>query len=100
MPLLRNFPLRYGGDENLNIIREIGTAYQALGQLLLDDDHGTTTDAIEKEFQKKALDINNEILKRWVRGGGKSPVNWETLVKVLRQVELKVLAQKIETSLL
>ena len=100
LPLLLEFPLRDSDDENLNIISEIGNAYTMLGPLLLDDKHGTTTDAIEREFQKKAMDINNEILKRWVRGGGKSPVTWVTLVRVLKQVELKELARKIENSLL
>ena len=71
-----------------------------LGTMLLKDDTGAATEAIEQEFSKKAFDINFQILKRWLQGGGKSPVTWMTLVRVLKQAQLKELARKIENSLL
>jgi len=39
--------------------------------------------------------INTEILHEWLTGSGKKPVNWETLVKVLRDIELSTLADEI-----
>ena len=67
-----------------------------LGPLLLNDDTGTITDDIEREFMKKAFDINFEILKRWIRGMGKIPVTWETLLAKLKSIRLTELARKME----
>lgn len=66
------------------------------GPLLLSDDTGAITDA---QFHRNAFDINSEVLKRWLRGNDLSPVTWETLVGVLKRIDLKELARKIETSL-
>ena len=68
--------------------------------MLLDDDNGSITDALENKYQRDAPTINYEILKLWLQGTGKKPITWAKLVKVLQQVELKVLASKIEASLL
>ena len=40
--------------------------------------------------------INEEILEKWLVGKGKQPVTWATLVEVLRDIELSVLADDIE----
>ena len=40
--------------------------------------------------------INTEILQEWLTGIGDQPVNWATLVKVLRDIELSALAGEIE----
>ena len=101
LPLLLDFRLSDSDDdEGLNIIDQIGTTYRMLGTMLLNDDNGALTEAIEQRFNQRASDINYEILKRWLQGGGKSPITWMTLVKVLRQIQLKELARKIENSLL
>ena len=69
------------------------------GPLLLNDDTGAITDTLAEQFHRNALDINSEVLKRWLRGNDLSPVTWETLVGVLKSIGLKELARKIETSL-
>jgi len=66
-----------------------------LGPLLLNDDTGTITDDIEREL-RKVFDINFEVLKRWIRGSGITPVTWETLVVKLKSIRLTELARKIE----
>ena len=83
-------------NKTINIIEQIGGQYRMLGPLLLNDDTGTITDDIEREFMKKAFDINFEILKRWIRGMGKIPVTWETLVTKLKSIRLTELARKME----
>ena len=90
---LLEFPQENG---TINVIEQIGGQYRMLGPLLLNDDTGTITDDIEREFMKKALDINFEILKRWIRGMGKLPVTWETLVAKLKSIRLTELARKME----
>jgi len=46
-----------------------------------------------------AQQINMEILQEWLAGGGKEPVSWRTLIRVLRDVGLNVLAGDIEAAL-
>ena len=97
MPLLIDFPSSTG--RGLNVIQEIGVHYKQFGLLLLNDGSGATITAIEHQYHLRAAAINCEILQRWIQGSGKQPVTWETLVKVLKQVELKTLASQIESSL-
>lgn len=99
LPLLLNFPTGTG-DKKINICRDIGTEYKPFGTLLLSDDDGSITYALENKYQRDAPSINYEILRLWLQGTGKKPITWAKLVKVLKQVELNVLANKIEASLL
>ena len=45
------------------------------------------------------VDITVEILKQWLKGKGRMPNTWQTLVKCLRDTDLYVLADNIENSL-
>ena len=97
LPLLIDFPSSTG--RGLNVTQEIGVHYKQFGLLLLNDRSGASITAIEHHCHYRAAAINCEILQRWIQGSGKQPVTWETLVKVLKQVELKTLASQIESSL-
>ena len=70
----------------------IPTHYETLGILLLNDETGAITAAIMNDCQMKALNINREVLKRLIRGQGKQPVAWDTLVEVLNSTDLHELA--------
>ena len=85
--------------ENMNILKHIGTLYNDLGILLLDDKAGTVTKAIEKQCHHVVYDINLQILRQWIQGEGRHPVQWSTLIDVLKKIKLSVLAKKIEDNL-
>ena len=51
---------------------------------------------MENEHSRNAERINVEILQEWISGKGKKPVIWATLTRVLRDVELSILASEIE----
>jgi hypothetical protein len=80
----------------VNLADKIGVSYFKFGVLLLKDD-GDQVAAIEKEMGKKASDINLEILRLWLKGKGRQPVTWATLVTVLQDIGLEKLAKDIET---
>ena len=80
----------------VNLAREISTHYKNFGILLLNDDNGDRTDAIVVEFREKAEDINAKIFQLWVKGEGLQPVSWATLVGVLEDIGLNILARDIE----
>ena len=77
----------------------IGTYYEMLGTLLLNDDTGAKIAAIVDKHQRNASKINNQILQQWLQGGGRQPVTWNTLVGVLRSIKLSELANTIENVL-
>ena len=96
LPQLINFETRSGG---INITESIGLHYKQLGPLLLQDNDGTITETIERECFYKVKEINQEILQQWIQGKGMKPVQWSTLIDVLKKIELSPLAKKIADSL-
>ena len=96
LPQLINFKT---GTENMNILKHIGTQYNDLGIMLLDDKAGAVTKAIEKQCHHVVYDINREILRQWIQGEGMQPVQWSTLIDVLKKIDLSVLAKEIEDNL-
>ena len=65
------------------------------GTLVLQDGNSAKVDAIIKKHMKDSDDINMEIFQLWLNGAGLQPVSWKTLVDVLNDIELHVLAGKI-----
>ena len=80
----------------MNLAEKIGVNYCEFGILLLEDDYGDRIAAIEKEQGKSASDINLEVFRLWLKGKGKQPVTWATLVAVLQDIGLVKLASDIE----
>jgi hypothetical protein len=93
LPEFINFPTASG---KVNLAQRIGTEYTSFGILLLKDDSGDRTEAIKREHRDRAADINKEIFRVWVRGEGLTPVSWSTLVGVLEDMELNILARDVE----
>ena len=93
---LTNFKTTSG---SINIAEQIGKNYQTLGIQILEDATGSVTDTIEEECHHNAYKINVRILQRWVEGWGRKPITWATLIEVLRDIELSVLANDIEQNL-
>ena len=89
---------RPGQEKKINVPQEIGTKYKTFGTVLLEDDSGARVDNIVHENRESIERINTEILQEWLKGRGKQPVTWATLVEVLRDIELSTLAGDISTS--
>ena len=77
------------------LMDQIGINYWDLGILLLNDAKGAITKAIVAQCNKDAAKINREILQRWIEGQG-MPVEWVTLIEVLKDIGLAELAREIE----
>ena len=93
LPQLISLPTRTG--ESINILQRVGTEYTFLGLILLDDKDGCIVDQITSQYQKNAVNITMEILKRWIRGEGKQPVTWKTLTDALAAIGLSELTKSI-----
>lgn len=95
-PTVRECIKFQGRERRINIPQEIGTKYHDFGILLLDDHNGARVTNMEHKHRGDAELINKEILREWAKGRGKTPVSWETLIEVLRDIELCTLAGMIE----
>ena len=96
LPQLIDFKTSTG---SMNITECIGTSYSKLGPLLLRDNDGAVTQAIREQYHLDAAKINQEILQRWLQGKGRQPVQWFTLIDVLKKIQLSPLAKEIEDNL-
>ena len=99
LQLLGRFPTHSGGV--INIIERIGTSNHDLGIHLLNDDTGLiTANIIKAQYRHDPPTRATEaILQRWLRGTGRTPQSWDTLITVLKDIELKTLARDIEDNL-
>ena len=88
--------VRFRGQKRIiNIPQQISTHCRMFGILLLEDSNGARISAIFEHCRDNPEKINLAILQEWVEGSGKQPVTWDTLVEVLRDAELTVLASDI-----
>ena len=81
----------------LKLHQQISTKYKEFGTLLLNDDTGNLVNNISAECQQIPEKII-KILERWIGGRGR-PCTWNTLIEVLRDCELNVLAEQIDAIL-
>ena len=88
-----------GAKKNLNIIQRTSTQYTKLAMFLLDDDNCTTVDSLKDQYRGVPEEIVRAVYQKWINGAGRQPVTWQTLVDVLRKIELSSLAEEIETVL-
>lgn len=77
---------------------QIGTHYRDLGYLLRNDEKGEVTQSIVQSCGPDVTDIISEIFLQWVQGKG-MPVEWATLVEVLKDIGLTELACEMEQTL-
>ena len=84
---------------SVNVLERVGTHYWKLGILLLEDATGEVTQAIIEHHHEDATKINLQIFQKWIQGKGKLPVEWSTLVEVLKNIGLVQLASEIEQNL-
>ena len=73
----------------------IGDKYYKFGILLLRDKTGSRMGIIKNDCREKAEEIVQRILQEWLEGKG-LPVTWESLIQTLRDINLSVLADKLE----
>ena len=81
-----------------SVMEELGGDYYKFGIILLQDETGRVMDDIRANI-RGSYNINREIFKRWLRGRGKKPTTWRTLVELLRWENFGVLASNVRDAL-
>ena len=95
LPTLQEFLCFPMPTSKVNLAEKIGTDYYKFGILLLEDDKGDRIDVMEKESRGRAKDINRQVFRLWLKGHGRKPVSWGTLVSVLHDIGQTNLASEI-----
>lgn len=62
--------------------------YQEFGAQLVHDPTGSWVTSMELEHRGNSLRINTEIIQKWLRGHGRRPISWKTLIEVLQDIEM------------
>ncbi|KAL5475155.1 hypothetical protein EMCRGX_G027220 [Ephydatia muelleri] len=86
-------------DEHLNIVQRTAIHYAKLAMHLMDDVNLVITASLEMQFRHNPEIIAKEVYKKWISGTGRKPISWQTLVCVLRDIQLNSLAEEIEAAL-
>ena len=96
LPQLIKFETKDG--RNINIPLEIGNCCRKFGISLLDDKTGAKVDNILAKYRDNPEQANIEILSLWLKGSGKQPIAWKTLISVLKDLGLSTLAKDIQAT--
>ena len=88
-----------GVKKSVSITQKTSTCYTKLAMYLLDDDNRDIVDGFKEKYHGDPEEIVTAVYKKWINGTGRKPVTWQTLVDVLREIELSSLAAEIETVL-
>ena len=78
----------------LKIIEKVAV-HQCFQINLLDDDWGHELDIVKKDNPHSVVDVSTGVFQSWLRGSGRQPATWKTVVDVLRECNLNTLADKI-----
>ena len=83
----------------MRIIEQIGVHYFQFGVCLLDDRAGNRVRGIETFRQSHPDRIISDILQEWLKGRGRRPETWSTLLACLHNTRLCALADDLENVL-
>ena len=79
----------------LKIPEKVGTKYREFGILLLNDKAGDLVEIARESCHNQLDDIVTSILREWLRKAP-TPVTWDNLTQVLRDCDLRTLAEYVE----
>ncbi len=81
--------------QDLGIFGEIvATSRNEFGTKLLEDEQGNIMTRIREDL-RTVEEINREIFRLWLKGEGRQPINWKTIVEVLIEAKIPCLAVTI-----
>ena len=89
------------GGKKIHIIKRIAPVWKTLGVLLDFDDDGTELDIIDKGHPSDPIACCRVMFQHyWLKGNGKAPCTWQTLVNLIKEADQETLADEIKTSLM
>lgn len=82
------------------VVKRVAWQWEKLATMLELDNDGRKIDAIRRDFWGVGVEICcMQAIHHWVRGEGKGPVSWRTLLKCLEHIECGQVAEDIASQL-
>ena len=82
------------------VLKRVAWQWERLATMLELDNDGRKIDAIKRDFWGVGVEICcMQAIHHWVRGEGKAPVSWRTLLKCLEDMECAQVAEEIAKQL-
>ena len=86
------------GEKTVQIITTVAGDWKTLALALHFE--GTDIQRIQTNTHHQADSAATEVLQEWLKGRGRKPVNWSTLIAALVESKLSELANEVEEALL
>ena len=95
--LLQLTLLKSPSGKKLEIIRNIAPDWRQFGIHFDFDTAGHTLGLIASKHRDDPINCCTEMMGMWLKGRGRQPATWATLIDLLKNAEMNSLAQELET---
>ena len=92
--------LKSADGKKTKIINRMAPYWRLLGIHLDFDGSGTELEIIDKRHHSDPKLCCQAMFQHWLKGNGKEPHTWRTLIELIDDCDHEVLAKEIETALL
>ena len=83
------------------VVNQVASQWERLATMLELDNDGRKIDAIRRDFWGAGVEICcMQAIHHWMRGEGKGPVSWRTLLRCLDDIECSEIAEEIRMKLI
>ena len=83
----------------VQVIMGVAPCWYDLGILLNFDKSGTQLEIIKAEYHSEPVPCCRAMFQYWLNGNGRGPHSWRTLIELLEDSNLEVLAREVRNAL-
>ncbi len=84
----------------LHVIKKVAHKWESLALCLDLEEKGSRIESIRRSYINHGVDICcMQALHCWLKGEGKHPVNWETMLECLNDIDCFAIAEQVEEAL-
>ena len=96
-PTLAKLSLLKSADgKKIQIIKRVAPSWRNLGILLDFDSNGTELAIIDKKHHGDPESCCQAMFQCWLNGSGRGPHTWRTLIELIKDCDMEVLAIEVE----
>ena len=80
--------------EKIEIVNSVASSWKHIGALMDFDEAGDRLDLTQEMFGDPVA-CCKDVFQHWLRGNGKQPATWRTLIELLEDIHYRDLAKKV-----
>lgn len=97
-PELHHLDLIEGSGKTVRVIKESAAKWESIATRLYFDSHDISR--IRKDYHLQSYEACQTVFIEWLDGNGRKPATWDTLIHVLNEADLSVLATDLKVVIL